>query len=157
MEQQWEKDLTITKLIVKAIYGAVFIHAWIVFFRTPPVPYVWEQTQQTAFFGLLAAVVPMFLISALLGKRLLNPERLSEKFLSAERGLGAVLSQVRTVGFAMAAMGEACAIFGLILYLQSGDVIRPWIFFALSALHYPITMTRLTKACAEIKNLSRNQ
>ena len=156
---QWEKDFTTIKLIVRAIYGSVFIYAILVYFRIPSIPQLWEQTYQIIFFALLAAALPMFPAAVLVGRHLIGTEKLTEKFRAVggeERGLEAIIASVRTGAIVMAAMGEACAIYGLVLYFLSGNYTFPFIFFALSAIHYPVTMTRLNKAREDIEKLSRS-
>ncbi len=157
--KQWEKEFTTITTIVNAIYGAMIIHAGLVYFRIPAITYCWEQTQQIMFFALLAMSSVTFLISPVIGNQLMSSEKLAEKFRAAggaEQGLSAVSALVRTGTIIMAVIGEACAVYGLLLYFLSGDGTRPWIFFALSAGHYPLTMAKLKKARADVERLSRS-
>jgi hypothetical protein len=55
----------------------------------------------------------------------------------------------------MAAMGEAVAVNGLVLYLLSGDTVRPWIFFILTIIHYTFTMAKLRRVREDISQLSK--
>ncbi len=153
---QWEKDFTTTKIIVSAIYGSIFIYAGLIYFGIPSVPYRWEQTQQILFFVLLAAAIPIFLISAFIGKQQMSSEKLTKRFRSAgggDNGLSAAIALVRTGAVIMAAIGEACAVYGVVLYFLSGDLIRPLILLALSVIHFPLTMMRLSKAREAIERL----
>ena len=155
---QWEKEFSRIRLIIMAIYSSVFVYTIIVYLRIPPIPYVWESTQQMIFFALLAGIPIMFIASALIGKQMINPEKLAEKFHAAdggETGLAAAVGLVRIGAVIMAVMAEACAIYGLVLYFLSGDTTRPIVFFVLSILHYPVTMMRVNKAREEIEKLSR--
>ena len=154
----WEKEFSVIRMIVMVIYSSVFVYAILVYLRIPFIPYIWETTQQMVFFALLVAVIPIFVASALIGKQIMSPEKLSEKFHDAgggETGLEAAVGLTRSGGIIMAAMGEACAIYGLVLYFLSGDTTRPIIFFVLSILHYPVTMARVNKARAEVQKLLR--
>jgi hypothetical protein len=156
---QWEKEFTIIKLLVIAIYGAVVIYAILVYFRIPDIPYIWEQIQKIVFIALLAAVVPMFLAAGFVGNQLMGKEKLTEKFNAAggeDIGLIAAIANVRIGAVIMAAMGEACAVYGLVLYMLSGNHTYPFVFFAFSILHYPLTMSRLNKAQENINQLSKS-
>jgi len=155
---QWEKDFAVIKMIVSAIYGAMIIYAMMILLRIPAIPYRWEQAQQIIFFVLLASVPGMFFISALIGKQMMNSEKLTEKFRAAdngENGMKAATESVRTGAMIMAVVGEACAMYGLLLYFLSGDSTRPWIFLALGAIHYTMTMARLKKSREDLQHLSR--
>ena len=109
------------------------------------------------FFMMLGTVSAMFFVAALVGKQKMNPERLIEEFRTdtdRECGLMAAVVPVRTGTMIMAAMGEICAVYGLVLYLISGDISHPFIFLTLSILHYPLTMAKLKKAHEQIEQLS---
>ena len=89
----------------------------------------------------------------------MSPENLAAKFHAAgggDVGLNAAVSLTRSGAIIVAAIGEACAIYGLVLYFLSGDTTRPIIFFVLSILHYPVTMMRVGKAREEVEKLSRS-
>ena len=155
---QWEKEFSTIRLIIIVIYSSVFVYAMLVYLRIPFIPYVWDQTKQMIFFALLAGVPLMFAGSALIGRQMVNPEKLTEKFDAAgggEMGLKAAVGLARSGALIMAALGEVCAIYGLILYLLTGDANRPIVFFILSIIHYPLTMARLNKAREEIRNKAR--
>ena len=156
---QWEKEFSRIRLIIMAVYSSVFVYAVLVYLRVPFIPYVWERTQQMIFFALLVAVLLVFIASALMGKRIMSPENLAERFHAAgggDVGLNAAVSLTRSGAIIVAAIGEACAIYGLVLYFLSGDTTRPIIFFVLSILHYPVTMMRVSKAREEVEKLSRS-
>lgn len=156
---QLRRKFTTIRIIIIAIYSSVYIYTMLVYLGIPSISYVWGQTQQMIFFVLLAMIPPVFIASALIGKRMLSPEKLMEKFHSAgggEAGLKTAISLALSGAVIMAAMGEACAIYGLVLYFLSGDTARPMIFFVVSIIHYPITMTRLNKAREEIDKLARS-
>lgn len=156
---QWERKFSSIRLIIMAIYSSVFVYTIMVYLRIPTIPYVWESTQQMIFFALLAGIPIMFIVSALIGKQMISPEKLAEKFNAAgggETGLAAAVGLVRTGAIIMAAIAEACALYGLVLYFLSGDTTRPVVFFVLSILHYPVTMMRVNKAREEVEKLSRN-
>jgi hypothetical protein len=155
---EWEKDFAVIKMIVSAIYGAMIIYAMMILLRIPAIPYRWEQAQQIIFFVLLASVPGMFFISALIGKQMMYSEKLAEKLRAndnGENGMKAATESIRTGAMIMAAVGEACAMYGLLLYFLSGDSTRPWIFLALGAIHYTLTMARLGKAREDLQHLSR--
>lgn len=155
---QWEKELSTIRLIIIAIYSSVFVYAMLVYLRIPYIPYVWDQTRQIIFFVLMAGIPLMFVGSALIGKQMASPEKLAERFDAAgggETGLKAAIGLVRSGTLIMAAMGEACAIYGLVLYFLTGDTNRPIVFFVLSIIHYPLTMARLNRAREEIGKKAR--
>ena len=156
MMNDLDKQFSVVKLIVRAIYGSMLIYAGLVYFRIPEIPYIWEANQQMIFFVLLAAIPIMFFISTFLGKQLLGTEKLAKKFAEGESGQKAAVDLVRVGVIVMAAVGEMCAMYGLALYFLSGDAIRPWIFFASGAFHYPLTMIKFYKAKEDIKRLSLN-
>jgi len=154
-----EKEFATTRILISAIYGSAVIYAGMIYFHIPPVAYRWEQTYEIMFFALLTAIPAMFFATALIGKQLLGPEKLGDKFHSAadtERGFATALAQLRTGMIVMAAIGEACALYGLALYLLSGDTLRPFIFIAASGVHYLMTVSKLKTARADIERLSRN-
>jgi DMSO reductase anchor subunit len=156
---QWEKEFTVIKMIVRAIYGSTVIYAGLIYFRIPDIPYRWEQTQRITFAALILMVSLTSVIAAL-ARQQISLEKLTEKFRShdeRERGLNAVISDIRTGAIIMAVMGDACAVFGLVLYILSGDSTRPWIFLALGVVHYPLIMMKLRKARDDFEHLSRGR
>ena len=158
MQNYWEREFAITKTIVVAIYVSVVIYVALVSFNIPPVPYQWEQTQNIIFIALLIAAVATLSISTLIAKYILGSKKLSKIFsASADKtqGLKSVLSLARIGAIIMSAMGEAIGIYGLVLYLLSGDSVRPWIFFILCIIHYTITMSVLRRVRFNIEQLSQ--
>lgn len=156
MMQQLDRDFSTIKLIVTAIYSSIFIYAALVYFGIPSVPYIWEQTQRIMFFALLASVPVIFVVAELLGRNQMSSEKLAKKFSGdgdPESGLAGAIALVRTGTIIMAAMGEACAVLGLVIYFISGNAVYPFVFFALSAIHYLLTVARLNKARKSIEQL----
>ena len=154
----WEKEFSSIRLIALAIYSTVFVYFALIYFRLIEVPYAWDQTQQVIFYALLAMVPPVFIASIFVGRLTINPEKLMDKFHEiggGDKGLSAAVGQVRIGALIMAAMGEACALYGLVIYFLTGDTSRPLIFFVLSILHYPVTMTKVTRARETIEKLAR--
>jgi hypothetical protein len=158
MASSWEREFGVIKTIVVVIYLAMIVYAFLVFSNIPFIPYQWGQTQDMIFYVLLFESVGIFVISIFLPNILLSMDKLSERFRSAgnqEQGLKSVISQVRNVMIIVAAIGEACSINGLVLYLMSGDASRPWIFFVMTIAHYTITMAKLRRTREDIEQLSR--
>lgn len=157
---KWEKEFSLIRIIVMAIYSTVFIYILIVNFRVGAVEYIWEQTQQILFYALIVMIAPVFIASYMIGKRMIAPEKIIEKFYSVEgteNGLSAAVALVRSGAIVMAAIGETCAIYGLVIYLMSGDTTRPLFFFAMSLLHYPVTMMQVGKTKETIAKLDRER
>ncbi|MDQ1318563.1 MAG: hypothetical protein QG588_2225 [Candidatus Poribacteria bacterium] len=158
MTNYWERDFGITKTIVIAIYVSMVIYVAMVNYNIPNIQYQWGQTQDIIFIALLVLALGMFAVSIFIPKILISSEKLSERFRTITdriQGLKSVLNLVRVVAIIMSAMGEAIAIYGLVLYLLSGDMVRPWIFFVLSAFHYAITMSMLRRVRSDIEQLSQ--
>ena len=158
MAESWESEYGRTKTIVFIIYMAMFVYAVMIFWRIPFIEYQWGQTQEMIFYVLLFEAVGIFVISIFLPNILLSSEKLSERFRAAGgqvQGLRAVSGQVRNVMIIVAAIGEACAVNGLVLYLLSGDTMRPWIFIIITIAHYTITMGKLRRAREDMEQLSR--
>jgi hypothetical protein len=158
MASTWEREFGVIKTIVVVIYLAMIVYAFLVFSNIPFIPYQWGQTQNMIFYVLLFESVGIFVISIFLPNILLSTDKLSERFRSAgnqEQGLKSVISQVRNVMIIVAAIGEACSINGLVLYLLSGDSTRPWIFFVMTITHYTITMAKLRRTREDIEQLSK--
>ena len=158
MTNYWEKELAITKTIVVAIYVSMVIYVAMVNYNIPNIQYQWGQTQDMVFIALLALTLGTFAVSIFIPKLLMSSEKLSERFrINTDRiqGLKSVLNLVRVGAIIMSAMGEAIAIYGLVLYLLSGDMVRPWIFFVLSAFHYAITMSTLRRVRSDVEQLSK--
>ncbi len=154
----WEREFGITKTIVIAIYVSMAIYVAMVNFNIPSVEYHWEQTQNTIFIALLVVAFATASISIFISRLMIGSDRLAEKFSAVTdktQGLKYALSSVRVGAIIMSAMGEAIAIYGLILYLLSGDMVRPWIFFILGAVHYSITMSILRRVRSDIEQLSQ--
>jgi cation transport ATPase len=157
MTESWEREYGRIKTIVFVIYLAMIVYAFLVFSGIPSVQYQWEQTQKITLLVLLAEAISIFVISIFLSNILLSSEKLSQKFRSVTdqtQGLKLVVSQVRIGFIVMAALGEACAVNGLILYLLSGDATRPWIFFILTLVHYTITMAKLRRVHEDVGQMS---
>jgi hypothetical protein len=153
-----EKEFATIKLIVSAIYATIFLYAGMVYLRMPNIPYIWGQTQRSIFYALLALVPVMFLVSFTLVKQLMDSEKLAERFQSEkdeENALNMVINITRVGSIVMAAIGESIAIYGLVLYFLSGHSTHPFIFFTLSAIHYPFTIRKINKARDDIEKLSR--
>jgi len=110
---------------------------WIVliWLRIPWIPLHWGGVQQSFFFSMLLMAVSTFPISWWLSEKFLNETALQDADFVAQR--------IRTGALIMAAMGEACAVYGYALYCVSGDLKRPWIFIFLTLLHYLFTRYRL--------------
>lgn len=156
MQNYWEGEFAMTKTIVIAIYVSMVIYVALVNFNIPPVSYQWGQTQNTVFIALVIVAIATISISIFLAKQMMSSENLSKKFsTSADKtqGLKTILSFVRVGAIIMSAMGETIAIYGLVLYLLSGDSVRPWIFFVLCAVHYSITMSVLRRVRSDIEQL----
>jgi hypothetical protein len=158
MRNYWERDFGITKTIVIAIYVSMAIYVAMVNYNIPSIQYQWGQTQNIIFIALLSLAIGTFAVSIFIPKLLINSEKLLERFRAITdrtQGLKSILNLVRVVAIIMSAMGEAIAIYGLVLYLLSGDMVRPWIFFILGAFHYSITMSTLRRARSDIDQLSQ--
>ena len=153
---QLDKEFTKIRLLVSAVYGSILIYAVLIYFDIGSVSYVWEETQQILFYVLLISVPVMFVMGALIGNLIMNAERLTQTYRSTgddETGLSAALAVVLRGSLIMAILGEAPAVYGLVLYFISGHPNYPWIFLALSCLYYPFTISRLTKARAHLEHL----
>jgi len=160
MWNYWEREFGITKTIVIAIYVSMAIYVALVNFNIPPVDYHWGQTQNIIFIALLVVAFATASVSIFISKLIMGSERLSDKFSASKdktQGIKYVLGSVRVGAIIMSAMGEAIAIYGLIIYLLSGDMVRPWIFFITCAVHYSITMSTLRRVRSDIKQLSQSQ
>lgn len=158
MTSNWEREFGITKTIVVAIYLAMVVYAFFIFSGIPYVEPQWGETQNLVFYVLLFEAVGIFVISIFLPNVFLNSEKLAEKFRSAgdkAQGLRLVMSHVRIWAIILAALGEACAVNGLVLYLISGDVTRPWIFFIITIAHYTTIMGKLRRVREDIGHLSQ--
>jgi hypothetical protein len=158
MRNDWERDFGITKTIVIAIYVSMAIYVAMVNYNIPSIQYQWGQTQNIIFIALLSLAIGTFAVSIFIPKLLISSEKLLERFRAITdrmQGLKSVLNLVRVVAIIMSAMGEAIAIYGLVLYLLSGDMVRPWIFFVLSAFHYSITMSTLRRVRTDVEQLSQ--
>jgi hypothetical protein len=156
--KSWERAFFQIQIIVNVVYSSVILYAGLIYFMriSPNVP---QQTQQLIFFVLLAMTLSTFPISVLVGGRRMSSEKLTAAFrpeTDRAQGLNVAVARVRIGAIIMAALGEACAIFGLVFYFLSGDPIRPWIFIALSAVHYALTMTKLRTAREDIDRLSQS-
>jgi len=148
MTEYWNREYAKIKTIVLVIYLAMVIYAFLVFSGIPSVQYQWEQQQKIALLVLLSETISIFAASIFLSNIMLSSDKLSLKFRSVSDQLEAlklVVGQVRVNSIIMSAMGEAIALNGLILYLLSGDTMRPWIFFILTVIHYSITMSKLRR------------
>ena len=157
MTDYWEREFAKIKTIVFVIYLAMIVYAFLVFSGIPAIEPQWGQIQKTALLVLLAEAVGIFVISIFLSNILLSSEKLSQKFRSVAdqaQGLKLVASQIRIGFIVMAALGEACAVNGLILYLLSGDTTRPWIFFILTLVHYTITMSKLRRVRDDVGQMA---
>lgn len=158
MAEYWESEYSKTKTIVFIIYMAMFVYAAMVFWKIPFIEFQWGQTQELIFYVLLFEAVGIFVVSIFLPNILLSSEKLSERFRSAggqAQGLRAVNGQVRGIMIIVAAIGEACAVNGLVLYLLSGDTTRPFIFLIIAIAHYTITMGKLRRVREDMEQLSQ--
>jgi hypothetical protein len=115
----------------------LFSLLWIVLIllRIPAVPYRWGGLQQSFLFSMLLMALSTFPVSWWI----------SEKFLGAKalEDSSSVVQRIRTGALTMAALGEACVVYGYALYCLSGDLARPWIFVALGGLQYLFARFRL--------------
>jgi hypothetical protein len=151
---QLGKELTATKAIASAVYAAALVYAVLIYLGVLPLSYVDAQIVKIMFFVFLASVPAIFFISVIIGEQWMGSEKLTKVFHDAgdtEIGLSAVIAHVRTGAIMMAAMGEACAIYGLIIHMVSDDPVRPWIFLGLSISHYPLTMAKLSRVRGDIE------
>jgi hypothetical protein len=158
MTNYWERDFGITKTIVIAIYVSMAIYVAMVNYNIPSIEYQWGQTQNIIFIVFLMVAFATASISIFISRQMMGSERLVEKFSASKdktQGLKLVLGSIRVGAIIMSAMGEAIAIYGLVLYLLSGDMVRPWIFFILGAIHYSITMSTLRRVRSDIEQLSQ--
>jgi hypothetical protein len=153
MTPYWEREYGRIKTIVFIIYLAMIVYAFLVFSGIPSIQYHWDQSQKIILLVLLVESLGIFAISIFISNLMLSSEKLLQKFNSISdqtEALKAVVNQVRISFIIIAAMGEACAVNGLILYLLSGDMTRPWIFFILTLVHYTITMAKLRRVREDV-------
>ena len=158
MAEYWERDFGITKTIVVVIYLAMIVYAFLVFSNIPYIEYHWGETQNMIFYVLLFEAVGIFVVSIFLPNIMLSSDKLAEKYRSASgqaQGLRSVMAYVRIWAIILAAIGEACAVNGLVLYLMSGDTTRPWIFFMLTIAHYTVVMGKLRRVREDVGQLSK--
>ncbi len=158
MSEYWEKEYAKIKTIVLVIYLAMVLYAFLVFSGILSVQPQWGQQQMIILVALILVVVSIFIVSILLSNIMLNSDKLSSRFRSISDPLEAlklIVSQVRIGFILMSALGETIALNGLIFFLLSGDVIRPWIFFILTVIHYSITMSKLRRVREDVGQMIR--
>jgi hypothetical protein len=154
----WQKAFFQIQIIVNAIYSSIIVYVGLIYFIHISPASSPGQTQQIMFFVLLVMALATFPIAIVVGGRRMSSEKLTSAFRAEAdpaRGLTAAINHVRTGAIIMAALGEVSAIYGLIFYFLSGDSIRPWVFIALSVVHYALTMMKLRGAREDIDRLSQ--
>ncbi len=151
-----QREFTKIQILVHAIYSAVLLYAAMVHFQFPAARPLLKESGDLFFLVFLAAALSTFPAAFLIGGRGMGSDRLTEKVNTQddrEKGLSDALALVRSGGIVMAALGESCGIFGLVLYLMTGDTTRPWFFFGLSLFHYAATRMKLRAVRAKLADL----
>lgn len=144
-----EKRLLTPKVLMHAIYASVLLYPALMMagIRTSP------RQEPALFLPLLAVAVALVPLSFVLGGKLLSPDLLRERFKTG--GPDAAIGSLQVGTIVLSALGEASGVFGLVLYMLSGDTTRPWAFFGLCAVHYALTLMRYNAAATEVQGLSR--
>jgi hypothetical protein len=137
-----QAELLPVYVTVHALYGFGLICAVLVLTRIQLIPpAVGPETGNFLFFILLAVALIEFGISFLIFGKKIHVEK-PEDFPKA-----------RTSTILTAAMGEAIGLYGFVLYLLTGDTLRPWFFFGLMGFHYMATMMKLRALQTELERL----
>ncbi|HGJ66776.1 TPA: hypothetical protein ENS27_15550 [bacterium] len=149
------KEIGISGLL-DITFISLLIYAFLVFSGIPYIEYQWGETQNMIFYVLMFEAVGIFVVSIFLPNIMLNSNKLSEKYRSVGDhvvGLRSLMAYIRLWSIILAAIGEACAINGLVLYLISGDQTRPWIFFLITIAHYTVVMGKLRRVREDVEQL----
>ena len=150
---QWEREFRMVQFMVHTFYGAGLVYAGMIYFRIPAVAHPMPESGHLLFPLLFLIALASFPLSQMFGGRQISAQILAQKLqANADRILrmSAGMNSIRTAAILMAAFGESCAVYGLILYLLTGDTTRPWLFIGLSAVHYAWNMARLRLARVQI-------
>jgi hypothetical protein len=117
---------------------ASVLWAALVLIGIPAVSPAWDAFQRNFFYSMLLMAVSTFPVSHWIGRRFLTSEGLSDPSQAFHR--------MRTGVLILAAMGEACAVYGYAVYCVTGNREWPWLFMFFAAAHYALTIRRLDSA-----------
>ncbi len=148
-----QKEWSVVTLFVHCIYGAVIFYAAIVHLRLIVIPPAMKEQAELFFMVFLAAALAQFPAALFIGGGMVSADKLREAVQRAsdkKKGLLEAMKTVKTAAILMSAMGEAIGVFGLILFLITGDTVRPWFFFGLCGFHYVGTMMKLKSVREEL-------
>jgi hypothetical protein len=106
---------------------AVFSSLWIalIWLRIPDVSYTWGPLQQNFLVSMMLMAVSTFPVTLWVRRRFLNPDGDPQ--------------QIRTGALLMAAMGQACAVYGYAVYWLSGDAGMSSLFAVLAGAHHVLS------------------
>ncbi len=112
-----------------------------------------KEQAGSLFMLFLVGALAQFPTALFIGGSMVSADKLRGTVQGAsdkKTGLLEAMKTVKTAVILMSAMGEAIGVFGLVLFLTTGDVTRPWFFFGLSGFHYVGTMMKLKSIREEL-------
>jgi hypothetical protein len=130
-----ERAVAEVRLWTHVFYGATALWAALIFLKIPAVALNWDPLHRRFYYSMLLMAVSTFPVSHWVGMRFLTREGLQDPAQAFHR--------VRTGVLILAAMGEACAVYGYAVYFVTGHRGWPWLFFFFAAAHYALTIRRL--------------
>lgn len=151
MGEDLSRRLVSVKFVVHAIYSSVIIYAGLVLVGIRVGP----PGQPQLFLPLLGVALTLLPVSFFLSSQVMSAEVLQQRY--KEGGLDGMAGAIRVGATVLSALGEANGIFGLVLYFTSRDQVRPFVFFALAAAHYGLTLWRVSAAAVEADLVLRRQ
>lgn len=154
---EWKRRLLTSDIVVRAVYGCTIIYMAVVWLKVGNIELKWDSIGPVLFGALMVITVVEFAFSIWFGRRAMGRERLEQVFSAeapVEQRLLEACRYIQTGSVVMAALGEAVALYGLVIYLVTGSPTHPWYFFLLSGLHYMVTMRVTGDAKAVVEEMS---
>ena len=154
MPSSWEQQLTVTKSVIGLLVVATFMEAGLIYVLPAVVVSAVNWRLFFLLFGLgLAASALSFVIFA----SRMSTDRL-HKLASANDPSASpqiAVSAIQANAIIMTALGESCAVYGLVYYALTGDRVRPWAFFALAGAHLIGVVQQVARAQDDLVRLAR--